>query len=67
MGRGIIVSNHGIPESTIADALSATKSYFSLPLEQKMEVRWLPCDSLHLQRNALLLAREQEDSELQGI
>lgn len=34
----VVVSNHGISETTIADALSATKAYFSLPLEQKMEV-----------------------------
>ncbi|EPT00248.1 hypothetical protein FOMPIDRAFT_1122912 [Fomitopsis schrenkii] len=32
------VSNHGISESTIADALNATKAYFALPLEQKMEL-----------------------------
>ncbi|KAH9831352.1 Clavaminate synthase-like protein [Rhodofomes roseus] len=32
------VANHGIPETAIANALSATKEYFSLPLEAKMEL-----------------------------
>ncbi|EPQ54847.1 Clavaminate synthase-like protein, partial [Gloeophyllum trabeum ATCC 11539] len=32
------VKNHGIPEETIQEALSATKRFFSLPLETKMKV-----------------------------
>ncbi|KZT69604.1 Clavaminate synthase-like protein [Daedalea quercina L-15889] len=32
------VANHGIPETTITGVLAATKEYFSLPLEQKMEL-----------------------------
>ncbi|KAI6107146.1 hypothetical protein EV401DRAFT_2077351 [Pisolithus croceorrhizus] len=31
------ITNHGIPEETIDDALSAMKAYFSLPVETKME------------------------------
>ena len=33
------VSNHGIPDATIDGALSTAKTFFSLPLENKMEVR----------------------------
>lgn len=32
------VSNHGIPESTIANALDAANRFFALPLDTKMEV-----------------------------
>ena len=32
------MQNHGIPEGTIENALSASKEFFSLPLEKKMEV-----------------------------
>ena len=32
------VSNHGIPESVIANALDAGKRFFALPLDTKMEV-----------------------------
>lgn len=59
-----IVSNHGISESTIADALNATKAYFALPLEQKMEVCHRPHPILlALNLHPLSLAREQEDRE----
>ncbi|KAF5319913.1 hypothetical protein D9611_011057 [Ephemerocybe angulata] len=32
------VSNHGIPEEVIADALAGAKQFFALPLETKMEI-----------------------------
>ncbi|KAJ2919150.1 hypothetical protein MD484_g1261, partial [Candolleomyces efflorescens] len=34
----VIVSNHGIPESVIANALDAGKRFFALPLDTKMEI-----------------------------
>ncbi|KAI0365343.1 Clavaminate synthase-like protein [Pilatotrama ljubarskyi] len=34
----LYVKNHGIPEETIQSALSATKEFFSLPLDKKMEL-----------------------------
>ncbi|KAJ3011863.1 hypothetical protein NUW54_g2042 [Trametes sanguinea] len=34
----LYVKNHGIPEGTIENALSASKEFFSLPLEKKMEL-----------------------------
>ncbi|PCH40421.1 Clavaminate synthase-like protein [Wolfiporia cocos MD-104 SS10] len=37
-GSKVIVSNHGIPEGVIEKALSRSKEYFSLPLEEKMEL-----------------------------
>lgn len=32
------VKNHGIPKETTNKALAASKEFFSLPLEKKMEV-----------------------------
>ncbi|RXW22481.1 hypothetical protein EST38_g3362 [Candolleomyces aberdarensis] len=32
------VSNHGIPENTIANSLDAAKRFFALPLDTKMEI-----------------------------
>ena len=32
------VRNHGIPQETIDKALAASKEFFSLPIEKKMEV-----------------------------
>jgi len=37
----VSVKNHGIPEETIQGALSASKDFFSLLLETKMEARHL--------------------------
>jgi isopenicillin N synthase-like dioxygenase len=34
-----VVKNHGIPEETIQGVLSASKEFFALPLETKMEAR----------------------------
>ncbi|KAI0629793.1 Clavaminate synthase-like protein [Trametes polyzona] len=34
----LYVKNHGIPESVIEEALSASKEFFSLPLDDKMEL-----------------------------
>ena len=37
--RWASVKNHGIPEDVIENVLSAAKDFFSLPLDEKMEVR----------------------------
>jgi len=34
----LYVKNHGIPEELTQDALEASKQFFSLPLETKMEL-----------------------------
>jgi len=34
----VAVKNHGIPEEIIQSALSASKEFFSLPIDKKMEV-----------------------------
>ncbi|OBZ71478.1 hypothetical protein A0H81_08490 [Grifola frondosa] len=34
----LYLQNHGIPDKTIEDALTASKSFFSLPLEKKLEL-----------------------------
>lgn len=39
--KSYTVSNHGISEEIIAATLESMKTYFSLPLETKMEARIL--------------------------
>lgn len=41
-----VVKNHGIPEETTENALAASKNFFSLPDEKKMEVPLCSVSSL---------------------
>ena len=44
------VKNHGIPEEKIGAALEAMKTYFALPLEEKMKVFYTAIAAIDMYR-----------------
>ncbi len=62
------VRNHGIPEDTIDKALSASKEFFSLPLDQKIEVvECVIVEELALTPSTLPTVRHPQSLQLQGV